>query len=203
MLLSVLLVSSIVNANCDAMYPYNKKVKTQYDELCNLEYVVIYDSKMRIPRYTSYHLYPGDKQISRNYSFLKDKRVDRGITSNLYTNSGYDRGHLVPAADMKSPLSVKETFLMTNIVPQTRYANRIVIKGIEDKIRKDVEESNEDVYIVTIPIYKKYNIINGIYVPDEIIKIVYKNKKRTIYKISNSNSGTYKILKYFNISKIL
>lgn len=47
------------------------------------------------------------------------------ITPQDYSGSGYDRGHLVPSADrFADPHLNQETFLMTNIVPQTPSLNK-------------------------------------------------------------------------------
>ena len=56
----------------------------------------------------------------RKRYFSKDVLVKTETAShNDYANSGYDRGHLLPAADMKwGQLAMDETFLMNNVSPQ-------------------------------------------------------------------------------------
>ena len=59
--------------------------------------------------------------------------TDDGVYSSAktsdYTNSGFDRGHLVPAADMKMDFtSVKEAAYMSNISPQKPKFNQAIIK---------------------------------------------------------------------------
>lgn len=53
-----------------------------------------------------------------------------------YTRSGYDRGHLIPSADRWGDASVnKETFLMTNIVPQEPDLNQFPWEKLERQSR--------------------------------------------------------------------
>jgi endonuclease G len=60
--------------------------------------------------------------VSRDNSrFTDDAHIPelfRAYTKD-YTGSGYDRGHMSPAADaLRSQQAMDETFLMTNIAPQ-------------------------------------------------------------------------------------
>lgn len=53
-----------------------------------------------------------------------------------YTRSGYDKGHMAPAADMKwSPEAMKESFYFSNMCPQHPQLNRRGWKNLEEKIR--------------------------------------------------------------------
>ena len=61
----------------------------------------------------------------------------RGATSDDYRHSGYDRGHLVPAADMKlNETSSCEVGYMTNMTPQKPAFNRGVWSLLESKLRE-------------------------------------------------------------------
>ena len=61
------------------------------------------------------------------------------IVSTDYSGSGYDRGHLVPAADRYgSPKAFVETFLMTNISPQTGSLNQYPWQQFESYVRAQV-----------------------------------------------------------------
>lgn len=69
-----------------------------------------------------------------------------------YRRSGYDRGHLAPAADMKVTDEVmSESFFMSNMSPQTPYFNRGIWKQLEEKVREWVSV-DDTLYIVTGPI---------------------------------------------------
>ncbi len=53
-----------------------------------------------------------------------------------YKNSGYDRGHLCPAADRKySKTAFDETFLTSNISPQEHEFNSGIWNSLEQKVR--------------------------------------------------------------------
>ena len=73
----------------------------------------------------------------KNY-FSPDTLVStKTVTYTAYKNSGFDRGHLLPAADMKwSQEAMNETFYMSNISPQNPYFNRSGLwRKSESKVR--------------------------------------------------------------------
>lgn len=94
----------------------------------------------------------------RNNNFREDQSVKTGSAlPEDYKKSGYDRGHLLPAADMKfSEKAMSETFLMSNISPQHKDLNRGIWKKLEEKVRDWVQIENE-LYIVTGTIFGKRN----------------------------------------------
>ncbi|KAJ3145512.1 nuclease, partial [Irineochytrium annulatum] len=72
-----------------------------------------------------------------------------------FAGSGYDRGHMVPAADViSSQLAVDETFLMSNISPQTPAFNRGIWASMERFVRGLVLSGQFDAAtVVTGPLY--------------------------------------------------
>jgi endonuclease G len=88
--------------------------------------------------------------VRKNY-FLRDSLVLSVTPSHsTYTNSGYDRGHLLPAADMKwNQFAMDETFLMSNVSPQNPYFNRNGLwRKLETKVREWVVNHNPLIIIV-------------------------------------------------------
>jgi len=69
--------------------------------------------------------------------FEIDKAVKTGAAHWYnYKNSGYDRGHLCPAADRKySRSAFDETFLTSNISPQKHEFNAGIWNSLEQKVR--------------------------------------------------------------------
>lgn len=57
--------------------------------------------------------------VQRTNEFVDDIAITNGQSSSRdYWRSGYDRGHLAPAADMHwSTNAMKESFLMSNMSP--------------------------------------------------------------------------------------
>lgn len=92
-----------------------------------------------------------------------------------YKNSGYDRGHLVPAADMQwSITAMSETFFLSNMSPQIGSFNGGVWKRLEGQVRKWASET-EKLYVVTGPILNPaLSTIgeSGVSVPAQFYKIV-------------------------------
>lgn len=63
-----------------------------------------------------------------------------------YSGSGYDRGHMVPSADrFANPRLNEETFMMSNIVPQTGALNQFPWNELEMYIRS-LARKRQDIY---------------------------------------------------------
>lgn len=119
----------------------------------------------------------------RTDKFLLDPDVlgAKAYTSD-YTKSGYDRGHMAPAADMKwSRQAMEESFFMSNICPQNPNLNRGDWNDLEEKSRQWAKKYGA-VYIACGPIYdtKRPKRIgnNKVAVPDAFYKVILINDKK-------------------------
>lgn len=81
--------------------------------------------------------------------FRPDPRLPNGFKRIVhwdYSGSGYDRGHMVPSADrFSNPKLNEETFMMTNIVPQTGALNQYPWHELE-KYARSLARRGFDVY---------------------------------------------------------
>ncbi|MDX1941877.1 MAG: DNA/RNA non-specific endonuclease [Saprospiraceae bacterium] len=91
--------------------------------------------------------------VSRSDAFLPDPQVRRESASSYdYKDSGYDRGHLVPAADMAfSEDAMQYTFLMSNISPQSGNFNKGIWRELEELTRNWAKD-DKALYVVTGPV---------------------------------------------------
>ena len=73
--------------------------------------------------------------VGRTNDFREDYKVKTGSASlSDYKGSGYDRGHLAPAADFKwSSTAMSESFFMSNMSPQKPGFNRGIWKKLESR----------------------------------------------------------------------
>lgn len=75
--------------------------------------------------------------IPRYNKFSADPSVEGSAEKWDYNYSGYDRGHMAPAGDMKwSEEAMRQTFYMTNICPQAKSLNTGAWKRLEEKCRQ-------------------------------------------------------------------
>ncbi|MBM77626.1 MAG: DNA/RNA endonuclease [Crocinitomicaceae bacterium] len=91
--------------------------------------------------------------VERSNNFKSDKLI-KTSSSQLsdYKGSGYHRGHLAPAADMKyNNISMSESFFMSNVSPQTPSFNTGIWKRIEKTIR-DWSYLYGELVIITGPV---------------------------------------------------
>jgi len=66
-----------------------------------------------------------------------------------YKNSGFDRGHMAPAAAFKrSATAMSQTFLMSNMTPQRPSLNRRVWRQLEQQVR-ELAMRHGDVWVFT------------------------------------------------------
>ncbi|KAK0558615.1 nuclease [Tilletia horrida] len=141
------------------------------DLLPHTVFLSSYDRRLRHPSWTAEHLTaasllkprpgtgsPGEgsgPDRSRSV-FKEDERIPPAFRARLadYFRSGYDRGHMVPAADAKvSQHAMDETFLLTNMAPQVGAGfNRDYWAHTEDFVRR-LTTSFADVYVFTVPLY--------------------------------------------------
>jgi len=93
------------------------------------EYSLSYNRDKGTPNWVSWHLSSAwYGNVPRPTYFNTDVTLPTGwyrVSTSDYTNSGFDRGHLCPASDRDSTLAEeKNTFIMTNIMPQSAYNNQ-------------------------------------------------------------------------------
>ncbi len=95
-------------------------------------------------------------RVDRTDDFRPDSKIGSGSALPTdYRGSGYDRGHLCPAADMAfSRDAMSTTFLMSNMSPQHRSFNRGVWKELEEQVR-DWARAYDNLYVVTGPYLRK------------------------------------------------
>jgi endonuclease G, mitochondrial len=113
---------------------------------------------------------------TRSENFRPDKNVSTGSASlKDYSGSGYDRGHMAPAADMKwSPVAMSESFLLSNMSPQDQSFNRGIWGRLEAKVR-DWAVTNDSILVITGPVLKgirKYIGENKVGVPLYYFKVI-------------------------------
>ncbi len=110
--------------------------------------------------------------------FVEDREVKTGSADwRNYKNSGYDRGHLVPAADREfSENAYHETFLTSNISPQDHDFNAGIWNRLEQKTRYWAKKYSS-IYVVTGGVLKEGLKTIGdedVSVPDSFYKIIIK-----------------------------
>ena len=148
-------------------------------------YTLAYDAKTRTPQWVAWELTKKETQGTeeRSNDFQPDPDVKGAkVVTKDYSHSGYDRGHMAPAADMKwSKKAMKESFYMSNICPQDHNLNTSDWGELENKSRQWARRFGK-VYIVCGPIYNgKRNEYIGdhrVKVPDAFFKVVLINEKK-------------------------
>ena len=117
--------------------------------------------------------------INRTNSFRPDPLIKEGAAQLIdYKGSGYDRGHLAPAGDMKISFeAMSESFFLSNMTPQNLSFNRGIWLRLEEKVRSWACEDSL-LYIVAGPIFTKSDATigpNHVTVPNFFYKIVFYN----------------------------
>lgn len=116
------------------------KVKRTEQVIRHEGYTVSYNSDYKIANWVAYELTAKEaksKKTERSNKFVPDPQVKGATaTNNDYTRTGYDRGHLAPAGDMKwSAKAMRESFYLSNICPQKPALNRGIWKELEEQSR--------------------------------------------------------------------
>ncbi|MBQ3324690.1 MAG: DNA/RNA non-specific endonuclease [Muribaculaceae bacterium] len=130
----------------------------------------------------------------RNYKFYADPSVRGCPEWYEYRGSGYDRGHMAPANDMRwSRQSMSDCFLMTNICPQDHDLNGGSWNKLELKIH-DWAKRHGKIIVATGPIFngnsRRIGQNNDIVVPAGFFKVVLDpGQNRAIGFIYENHEG--------------
>lgn len=163
-------------------------------------YTASYNKTTKLPNWVAWHLTADRttgpaKRSGVDFQADMDVPAPRAEDSDYY-GSGYDRGHMCPAADNKySEKAMEESFLFTNMCPQNGNFNRGDWNEMEQACRRWAKEYG-GVYVVCGPIlYKgKHKTIgkNKVVVPEAFFKVVLRTGENPkaigfIYKNAEGN----------------
>jgi len=114
--------------------------------------------------------------IGRTDNFRPDTNLSTGSASLAdYRGSGYDRGHLAPAGDMKwDPQAMSESFLMSNMSPQAPAFNRGIWRKLETNVRTWALEK-DSIFVITGPVLHPIDSFigeNQVGIPRQYFKVL-------------------------------
>jgi len=171
-----------INENCPQHVIHGAPISsitenTQY--ICHGNYAIHYRYDVKVAEFVVEHLDEADitGPAKRKDDFRTDPLVDDDKEAHPedYAGSGYDRGHLVPAADNRADQEqMSESFYLTNMMPQDPGNNRVIWRIMEKGVRNTAAAGN-DIYVVSGTIFDEgfKTIGNGVGVPTRVWKVVY------------------------------
>lgn len=139
---------------------------------------VSFNPTLHIPNWVAYELTADEARGDepRTNRFAADPDVSGCADPDDYRNTGFDRGHMAPAADMKwSSEAMRESFYMTNIAPQEHRLNSGAWSKLESKCRERALRDSA-VIIITGPVstdpVEMHIGTTGVAVPARFFKVI-------------------------------
>ena len=120
-------------------------------------FIVSFNKENHTPNYVAWELLDTETTGSVNrddYDYWQDKDLDGCPTKDYaYSTSGYQRGHMCPAADQKwSVDAMKDCMVMANMCPQLPEINEKAWATLEAKERQWAKRDGS-IWIIAGPIY--------------------------------------------------
>ena len=219
-ILSVLLLTfaftasaNTVNQDCPQFVFYGAPItsldesSTQY--LCRQNYAVHYRYDTKTAEWVAERITVED--ISGEARRRNDFRPDRDIPTEHraelsdYARSGYDRGHMAPAAaNTQTAEIMSESFLLTNMVPQAPRHNRGIWRILELRVNQWVQQG-KDIWVINGTIYEPDHSTIGdgqVGVPSAMYKIIVDRSapKAIAFLIPNTNEPSASELGTFAVT---
>ena len=156
--------------------------KTRQQIIRHLGYITSYNEDLRIPNWVAYELTPYEARAhgKRSGEFQRDPDA-KGTSASPsdYSRSGYGRGHMAPAGDMKwSSKAMHETFYLSNICPQDNSLNAGLWNDLEMGLRQ-MSRQGKTLYIVCGPLLSdnpRRIGRNKVAVPHSFFKVVLRRE---------------------------
>jgi endonuclease G, mitochondrial len=175
-------------------------------------FAIKYLCDQHVPEYALHIISPGNISLPEGQSpakrrstfFVDDHQVrDCSAIPYDYKGSGYDRGHLVPAGDYVWNKFLKdETFVYSNIFPQSANLNRGIWRHLEDCVRRYSSENGVKLILITGGLYDNEDPHTigkrGLEVPTHTYKIIFSptESKMWCYLLPNSIDNYQEIADY-------
>ena len=123
------------------------------------EYVIMYDDDLRVPLWVGYELRGCDLLLERERTecFRRDIRLSDQAAAfcSDYDEPLFDRGHMVPNADMvRSEVAMINTYMFSNMCPQHDKFNRGIWSRLESRVRKWAIKKGQ-IYVITGAVFDK------------------------------------------------
>lgn len=180
---------TIKNLNYDSL-AYAKVPEGTPEQIIDYEgFTVSFNKENKTPNWVAWELLGTETEggESRYDTFWQDDNVEGCPTTRDYSRSGYDRGHMCPAADQKwSHQAMIDCFVLTNMAPQDHALNSGAWATLEKKERLWAQRDSA-IVIIAGPIYEKSDVKKigdaGVRVPSAFYKVIiapYLEKPRGI-----------------------
>ena len=179
--------------------------------LCYEAFAVVHSGVSRTPLWSAERLtresIAAAKEVRRKDAFHAEEALPPAVRAELsdYARSGYDRGHMAPAADMPTEEAQHQSFSLANIVPQDRENNQHLWSAIEGATRHLANQRGE-IYVITGPLFEGERIqrINGrVFVPTHVFKAVYDPAKKegAAWLAPNAAGDVYEVISLAELEK--
>lgn len=204
----------IANAACQAYSPVQESADEYGINVDKLQYVGVpkgtasqivdypgfrlsFNADYHVPNWVAWEL-TGEESVAsvanRNQAtFLPDNSVTGCSQLADYKGSGYDRGHMCPAGDMKWSLdAMNACFLLTNICPQASQLNGGAWNSLENKCREWAVRDSAIVVVCGPVLSDEITTYIGeskVAVPERYFKVIlapYSNPPRGIGFVMNN-----------------
>lgn len=188
----------LISCKSDDIQPTNTSLEplSKGEIIKHTYYTLAYSEADEQAYWVYYHLTPEliNGTQTRTDDFRADPLVSTGSASlDDYKGSGYDRGHLCPAADMTlNKTSMSESFYLSNMSPQNPSFNRGIWSKLEVRVRQWVGEYG-DLYVVSAGVLTdKLGAIgtDEVTVPKSYYKVIYSEKNGMIALILPNQGST-------------
>lgn len=145
-------------------------------------FVSHYRNDLGCPELVRWCLQSSDLGCAKRKSYWKFRQEPEArkprVTSGMYTHSGYERGHMCPAADRSASVSsMKSTFIMSNVCPQAPALNKGVWKSTE-VLARHIAQSLGACSVYAAPLYLAPDTTwigrGRIAVPDAFFKCIFR-----------------------------
>jgi endonuclease G len=168
--------------------------------LCYDAFAILYSGESKTPVYVAEKLNRASMALApekRSDVFFADARLPAAERATLddYAASGYDRGHMAPAGDMRTAQAMAQSFSLANMVPQAPEHNRGTwAQSVELATRKFAARAEGDVYVITGPVFapsvaESPSIGPGkVHVPAYLFKLVYDEASNRAWAYWQANA---------------
>lgn len=148
--------------------------------LVNRGYIVGFSETLQTPVWAAYRIEDLDRvrpAPPRPDRFEVDRRTLARVTPDMYSNTQYDRGHLAPNLAIATRFgeeAQRETFLMSNIVPQRHELNAGLWRELESRIATSYPARYHEVWVVCGPVFgnRPQRLPRGVAIPESFYMII-------------------------------